>query len=273
MANTEPTDYYKNTREPFIIAEIGSNWKGKTREESWNNCIKCCNLAQEYGASAVKFQLFSHQELYGKPGKDEFAFPVEWVDKLATYCESQLLIKFMVSAFSADGFDVVNPHVEIHKVASSKVGDKHFMAKVADCDKPCLVSDGMFDVPVWDNIIPMLCASAYPAEESDYDLFKIWEYALRYPLGWGVSDHTNNATLAKLLRANGCSYFEKHVNFLGVSSPDNCVDIHTHKFGTYVDIIRSTPVKRPEAVKSEARKKWGDRWVEEEKGYFRPSGD
>ena len=267
------TDYYQNVKDPYIIAEIGSNWKGKTEVESYNNLIKCCNMAQEYGANAVKFQMFTHEELYGKPGPNEFALKREWLPMVQQHCHDELLIDFMCSAFSVDGFEFIDPLVKMHKVASSKVGDKVFMAKVADSKKPCLVSDGMFDVPVWPNIIPMVCASSYPAFVADHNLFKIWEYALRFPLGWGLSDHTAGVTLANLFRANGCSYFEKHVNFLDIKSPDNACDIDRGGFGSYVDIIRSVEVKRPEAVKVEARNRWGDKWNEELNGYFRPLGD
>jgi sialic acid synthase SpsE len=146
------------------------------------------------------------------------------------------------------------------------------MAEIREIGKPALVSDGMFSVQGFSNIIPMVCASAYPAKLSDYSLANV-AYYQSFENGWGLSDHNSGISLAKFFRANGCTYFERHVNFVDADSPDSELSFTAYMFGAYVDAIRLTKPGQPEVTKKNARDKWGDRWIDEVEGYFRPSGD
>ena len=264
-------DWFEHTlKVPKIIAEIGSTWKAENGKEDIDNCLTCCNMAAEYGATAVKFQMFTHKELYGIDGDDKYALPRDFIPKLKDYCDD-LGIEFMCSAFSVEGYKFLMPYVETHKIASSCVGNQNLIDYASTSkDVTWLVSDGMFDVPVWRNWVPMVCASVYPAIIQDYDLSEIYRYNVYGP--WGLSDHTTRYDLARMLRANGCSYFEKHVDFL-ISRHDN-PDFHhsilPEQFGRYTDAIRKMEVGRPKKLKLEAREKWGDRWDNEVMGYFRP---
>ena len=103
--------------EPYIIAEIGSNWI------SLQGCIDSIWQAKECGADAVKFQMFTHEELYGVPGDDTFDLPRGFISELAQHCKA-IDIDFMCTAFTADGVKFIDPFVKMHKVASSSASNE-----------------------------------------------------------------------------------------------------------------------------------------------------
>ena len=85
-------EFYEHTRkDPFIIAEIGSTWKVDNVKDDLENCLTCINMAAEYGATAVKFQMFTHKELYGVDGENKYALPRQFIPKLAEYAEDRCI--------------------------------------------------------------------------------------------------------------------------------------------------------------------------------------
>src|SRR3990167_1071022 len=107
----------------FIIAEIGSNWT------SFEEAKDSISFAKQAGADAVKFQAFRVEALYGfydsqygehraMGGNGEL--PLEWLPKLKEKADA-CGIEFMCSAFSPELYDVVNPYVLVHKIASSEL--------------------------------------------------------------------------------------------------------------------------------------------------------
>lgn len=254
----------------YIIAEIGSNWKNRAEPKNdIHSCYMSIDYAKSIGADAVKFQFYNHEEMYGKKGSDEFSLPSNFLPKLAKFCD-KLKIDFLCSAFSVKGFQIVDKYVKVHKVASSKVGDQDLLTFIKNSTKDFMISDGMFDIPNLPNVIPMICASAYPAQPTDYNLYKLLQYCSA-PRGFGLSDHTLGFGLAEIMRVHGCQYFEKHVNFLGRrDTPDACVSIDINQFALYVKAIRNTEVGRCRRVKAKARQTWGDRYDSKLKRYVRP---
>lgn len=263
------TEHFKDYPS-YIIAEIGSNWKNRAEPKNdLHGCLMSIDFAKAHGADAVKFQYYTHEEMYGKAGSDEFALPGDYLPRLAEFSK-KLGIEFLCSAFSVKGFETVDRYVKRHKIASSKVGDPDVVRYIKQTSKDCIVSDGMFDVPNASNVIPMICAAAYPAQPTDYNLYKMHQYCAA-PRGYGFSDHTLGFGLAEIMRAHGCRYFEKHVNFLGHrDTPDARVSVDGNQFGLYVKAIRNIEVGRPRRVKQKARKMWGDRYDPTLKRYVRP---
>lgn len=254
----------------YIIAEIGSNWKNRVEPKNdLHSCLMSIDYAKASGANAVKFQIFSHEEMYGKKGSDEFRLPLDYLPRLAAFCD-KMKIDFLCSAFSVDGIKLIDKYVKKHKIASSKVGDPGMIKYIKESPKDFIVSDGMFNVPDRSNVIPMICASAYPAQPTDYNLFKMHQYC-NAPRGYGLSDHTLGFSIAEIMRAHGCQYFEKHVNFLGRrDTPDACVSVDGNQFGLYVKAIRKIEVGRPRRVKTKGRAMWGDRFDSKLNRYVRP---
>lgn len=257
---------------PYIIAEIGSNWKmspDTTPDQDLHNAIRCVRYAHGVNADAVKFQLFDYETLYGVEGETDFAFDPEWLPHLDTVCH-ELGIDLMVTAFDCDGVSEINPYVKLHKIASSSLSNSDLLDTIGIIGKPFLYSLGMtdYEFPDDDNAIPLACASLYPAQPEDYDLSKIGKWMKH---DWGLSDHTKCSTLAKICRAHGAKYFEKHFNPLyNDYSPDAFVSVGIHKFKTYVNDIHSTQLGRPFRVRTNAHTLYADKFSEKLGRFARP---
>lgn len=256
------------SREPYIIAEIGSNlFKGRDAATCLDIGLGQIAAAKGAGADAVKFQMFTVKELYGPsyPGPEsKYALPRYWVEVLADKCE-RTGIDFMCSAFSVDGYEFIDPFVKMHKVASPEALDEDIMNHLGStCGKPVLVSNGCGDpVVTWGGMIPMECVSKYPASLEDYDL--------QPRLGpWGVSDHTMYEGAACKGRQMGATYFERHVDFFkgeGLDTPDTPVSYDRISFGVWASGIRGVDLDATHDL-SESRKKYGR--VEKDGGWYRP---
>lgn len=235
---------------PYIIAEIGSSW---LRPPYDNNGISLAlrNIddAAACGVSAVKFQYFSHEELYGIPGDCKYQLPREWLSILSAYA-SRRWVDFMVSAFSVQGIKEVDPHVKAHKIASSEMMDFELVSAAVRTKKPVVISTGgaskeevMHLLKTLDptNIYLLECVAKYPAYAEDYDLSTLGDE------GWacGISDHTLDNDLAICSVGAGAYVFEKHFDCLkGVidtaePSPDTPVSIGTSQLKQYVSGINN----------------------------------
>ena len=247
---------------PYVIAEIGSNWKDVNAGHDEKYDLEACEYAvwkcKEAGASAVKFQLFTHYELYGIVGDDTYSLPESFICRIKEFCD-QAKIDFMITPFSADGFYKVDPLVNMHKIASSSVSNDSLTGLVMESGKPFLYSSGMVTANFLntDKAIPLWCASKYPAAIEDYDLNFFAENKHK-PMGWGLSDHTLDYHLALFCRANGADYFEKHVNPSMNDTPDSSTSIGLGELNQYIKRIQS--VRRDHAIR--IKKLAGDRWAD-----------
>jgi len=129
-------------KQPFIIAEIGSNW---TKIE---DCLASIQTAAAVGADAVKFQLFNFKSLYGiEPAKapswynKESELPVDWLNKLKSAADNAR-IELMISAFGVDLLQAADRFVNCHKIASSETSHKDLLIAAAATAKPVFMSCG-----------------------------------------------------------------------------------------------------------------------------------
>lgn len=227
---------------PYIIAEIGSNWR------SLEIAKKQIEAAKECGADAAKFQMFTNKELYGyDDGSKCWGLPRELVDPLALHCQS-VGIDFMCTAFSIDGYDFIDPCVKMHKIASCEAYWKELVDYVDSLGKPFLRSHA-FNQDIWKKAgeIPMLCVSRYPATHQDYSISSLgyWDCGG----DWGVSDHTTDILIPTVSVGAGARVFEKHFDGMLTyggqlfykdleTTPDEPVSCGLIDFGSYVKIIR-----------------------------------
>lgn len=261
-------------RSSYIIAEVGSNWRGTAHgpggvranlEHSYEQIL----LAKQAGADAVKFQLFTARELYGhavdaatEKRVDQWALPREFVPCLSVMA-TDIGIDFMCSAFSPAGYMFVDPSVKMHKIASSEATAVTILECVERLNKPTLLSLGIADSAAY-GFIAMACVMDYPALESDYRLELL-------PPGSGLSDHTIGTSLAVRARQLGYTYFEKHVDLVGAAllTPDGEVSLNLDEFKEYVAAVRSVS---PIAFDSR-RRTHSDRYARRKSAdgeYYRP---
>jgi sialic acid synthase SpsE len=227
---------------PYIIADIGSNHRNNLDLAKIH-----IELAKEVGVNAVKFQYYTHKELYGFEGKAEYELPEEWLEPLAECCKDNE-VDFMCSAFSVAGYKRIDPLVKIHKVASCEANHVEILNYLKTTNKTVLVSGGASFVDYDPLTIPMACVAKYPADIYSYNLSQYTEYK------WGLSDHSKSYSLAILALGLGARYFEVHFddyhlfysldngkkNNIGPSlTPDTPVSLSKYELITYCDGINN----------------------------------
>lgn len=248
---------------PFIIAEVGSNW------QTLDDCIHSVRCAKECGADAVKFQAFNYEALYGvvpdyaavisidpdlriyNSLKD---LPISWLPKLkeqADLCE----IEFMCSAFSPELIDVVDPFVNIHKLASAEMCHVRMLEKLRSIGKPVFMSTGahtveeigyalaiLHDVDLDSKspppIVLMYCVAAYPAKEIHLDV--IPHYRSDFGCLAGYSDHSTDVlVIPKAANMAGACVLEKHFTAIpDLKSPDREHSLTPTQFKNMVESVR-----------------------------------
>lgn len=240
---------------PFIIADVGSTWcRGASTKENLSLALKSIKIASGSRVSAVKFQLYTHKDLYGYEKEDMYSLPKEWIPELKKEAEKNG-VSFMCSVFNKNDVWYLNDYVQIHKVASSDMKNVELIEEIAKTGKPIIVSTGashylesQWLINLWkemsnSDICILDCVGAYPADTSDYHLNFIGE--LYEHIGAvGISDHTLSNSVALAAIGYGATVFEKHFDaFKGGGYgevPDSCVAISPQEMTNYVDEIKTT---------------------------------
>jgi N,N'-diacetyllegionaminate synthase len=234
---------------PFVIAEVGSNWR------TLDDCITSIAAAKGCGADAVKFQLFDAESLYGfHPAKhghtygDGWQLPIDWLPKLKEACDS-ISLEFMCTAFSPELVAIVDPFVSVHKVASSDAAWPQMLEAVAKTGKPVLVSTGAKtaeDLCKTMEMLPkavyMVCTAAYPADYTSME-------PLTLGLAQGFSDHTLGYTATVEAARRGAVVIEKHFTaYPKLNTPDRPHSLTPDQFYRMVKLIRGEPVETEEGA-------------------------
>jgi sialic acid synthase SpsE len=235
----------------FIIAEVGSNWV--TFEQAKDSI----SLAKKAGADAVKFQLFTFEALYGV-GKDvgrAGQMPLDWLPRLKEKADA-CSIEFMCTAFSPALYDVVDPFVKRHKVASAENNHPGILKKVRALGKPVFVSTGATNEADirWTvsalrsiefsstNPVPLTllyCVAAYPARSIDLRAIPYLAKTFEVPVGF--SDHSTDIIQTPRAAAElGATVIEKHFTaWPELNTPDRPHSLTVDEFTKMVAAIRS----------------------------------
>lgn len=237
-----------------IIAEIGSNWR------TFNDCLISIEKAKEAGANYVKFQLFNQFELFAPENKDEIKNYIEligttpfldpnWIPLLAAHCKKHE-IEFLCTGFSPQGYDLIDPFVNMHKIASAELTDISILNKVNSLGKPVMLSTGGSDINLeiknallYLKDVPvtiMLCTADYPARFIDFRKLDYMKYVFGENYSYGFSDHSIDVlNIPMMAKDRRCSIIEKHVSFIdGINTNDSLHSLSYDEFRVMCDRLR-----------------------------------
>lgn len=260
---------------PFIIAEVGQNHQGDL------------DLAREYirifafeGADAVKFQTRNNKHLFSKdayegPYTSENAFAPtygahreklelkpEWLPILKEDCIKHG-VKFMSTPFDEPSLDILKEiDVDILKVASFDLGNLPFINRIAQMNKPVVMSVGGGKIDQIRSSVQTLlkhhndvailhCVSEYPCEFDRLGLDNIEVLIHEFPKCIiGSSDHFNGTLSGPIAFMKGARVFEKHVTLNRAwKGTDHSFALEPEGFRKFVrDIKRVSKMMAPKPI-------------------------
>lgn len=243
------------TARPFIIAEIGSNWR------DLHDAIDSIGQVATLGAHAVKFQAFDSLSLYGLETHPPVnGIPLEWLPTLKVKADA-CGIELMCTAFSPALVAAVDPFVSVHKIASSDNTWPELYEAVNATGKPVIISCGAAGLRDIAELLPIIkapvyllyCSASYPARY--HNLFAM-EDMRRYGKPIGLSDHSLDVIYTPLsaVKHFGAEVIEKHVNFIdGLDSPDAAHSLNATEFKSMCDYLLSKTALSYDAKPREER--------------------
>lgn len=210
----------------FVIAETASSHEG-----SVETAKRLAKASADSGADALKFQIFSINELYvkGHPGFNamkgiEFS-DKEW-EEILDY-SSRLGVVVIVDAFDSRclNFDA---KIDAYKIPSTNITNPDLLGAVAKTGKPILLGVGGCSVEeIWaalktlkssgnEHVALLVGFQGFPTRIEDSNLTRITEIRERFGVTVGFSDHTDaEEAIAKSLPvaliALGVRIIEKHI--------------------------------------------------------------
>lgn len=262
-----------------IIAEVGSNWN------NLQDCLKSIEIAKSCGAKAVKFQLYTSRELYGRERKIKNELPRVWLKNLFNLAK-RTEIEFMCTAFSPDGYRAIDSMVERHKIASAEITHLDILKQVNEFRKPVILSTGGAKIKQVDDALKILkdckvtimfCVADYPAKIIDFRYLTLLKEVFGNNYGYGFSDHSVDVLNIPIIAKNHkCDILEKHVNLTDQKdTPDAPHSLSQDEFKLMIDNIKdSTTVIDTESLANKSMKElWQRRKLKDEfgqTGFYRP---
>lgn len=264
----------------FIIAEAGVNHDGDFE------CAKrLIDIAADSGADAVKFQLFSPEDLasseaslaeYQSVGSVEnqpknqldmlsgLALPFEAHLHLQDYCRKKGIL-FLCTPFDFKSADYLHSilNVPLLKVSSGEITNLPFLEFLGTLGIPIVLSTGManmaeiqaaVDITQRHNqadVALLHCVSAYPAPVEAVNLRAIQTLGSAFPQALiGYSDHTLGIHVAVAAVALGARIVEKHFTYdPSAPGPDHQASLSPGELREMVRAIRDLEKALGDGVK------------------------
>lgn len=265
-------------RRVFIIAEAGVNHNGDIE-----NAKKLIYVAKKSGADAVKFQTFKSEKViskfaqkaeYQKETTGESDTQLDMVKKLELsykdfkelkkYCD-EVEINFMSTPFDLDSIEFLNElNIDVFKIPSGEITNLPYLIKIAQTNKPIIMSTGMSTLDEIEAAINILrqngsgeitllhCTTEYPAPYKDVNLRAMKTLRERFKVNVGYSDHTKGIEISIAAVAMGATVIEKHFTLdRNMEGPDHKASLEPDELKAMVQAIRNVEsalgdgIKRP----------------------------
>lgn len=243
----------------YIIAEIGGNHEG-----NFDNAIYLVNQAIDSGVDAIKLQIYTGESIVNKKYDHErvnhfnkFALSSNEYHDLAKLIINSN-VDFVASVWSYELLDEFIDYMPFIKVGSGDLTTLQFLKKIAEYNKPILLSTGLStldDVKLSVDYIKkcnnnyfqkkmlgiLQCTSMYPIPDNEANLNCMHTFRSSFPeCIIGYSDHTNNTYAAEIAVAMGAEVLELHFtsnNFKKNSFRDHLVSFTSNEIGNLRDKI------------------------------------
>jgi N,N'-diacetyllegionaminate synthase len=250
----------------FIIAEAGVNHNGKLALDK-----KLVDAAKSAGADAVKFQTFDAKELvtssagmaaYQKRNTGKSEEQLKMLERLelsaddfkvlADYCKKKGII-FLSTPHSGFGsVDILRMlNVDAYKFGSADINNFPVLEYAARLKKPIIISSGMASEADMgaavaairkagnNDIVIFQCTTDYPSKPADANLRVIPEFAKKFNVVAGYSDHTTGTQASIVAVALGAHVLEKHLTLSNeMEGPDHKASENPANFKIYVKAVR-----------------------------------
>lgn len=243
---------------PLVIAEIGNNHDGSTRQAE-----ALIQSAADAGADAVKFQthIADAEMLPSTPTPPHFDEPRYAFTRrmelskddhvrLKAYAEERELVWFS-SPFSVEAVALLEDvGAPAYKVASGEVTNPPLLEAVAATGKPVILSTGMSGLEdveraaelfkqAGSDVLVMQCTSTYPCPPERIDLRAMVAMGERFGTLVGLSDHTPDVYASIGAVALGAAAVEKHFTLSRyLYGPDHKSSLTAEDLARLVDGVR-----------------------------------
>jgi len=226
----------------LVIAEAGVNHNG-----SLERAIELVRVAADAGADFIKFQTFKASLLatssapmadyqkknlelddQGKQTQQDMLRQVELrFEDHGTLIEEckRVGVRFLSTAFDFESLEFLKGlSLDLWKIPSGEITNYPYLKKIAQTQKPIVLSTGMSDLKEIDEAVSVLlesgskkeditvlhCTTDYPTPMSDVNLLAMPELGKKLGVAYGYSDHTLGITVPLAAVALGATVIEKH---------------------------------------------------------------
>ena len=249
----------------FIIAELSANHNG-----SLETAIETIHAAKRAGADCIKLQTYTADTITINCDKEDFIIkdtiwhgrklydlykeaytPWEWHLKLFETAR-QIGLECFSSPFDKTSVDLLESlNTPAYKIASFEITDIPLIEYVASKGKPIIISTGIAELDdiqlavdtcrkVGNSQIALLkCTSSYPAPINEANMIMIKDFAERFNVVSGLSDHTIGSIVPIVATTFGAKIIEKHfILDRSIGGPDASFSMNEQEFSEMVKSIR-----------------------------------
>lgn len=253
------------TSSVFIIAELSANHNGRL-----DLALETVRAAKRAGADAIKLQTYTPDTITLDADKPDFiiqgtiwagqklhdlyqqAFtPWEWHLAIFEEAKKNGLLCFS-SPFDHTAVDFLEKlQVPAYKIASFEITDLPLISYVASKQKPTIISTGIAteeDIRLAletchaqgnHDLALLKCTSSYPAPVEEANLNMIQDFAQRFGVIPGLSDHTMGLVVPVVATCLGAKIIEKHfILDRSIGGPDASFSMDEAEFTAMVQAVR-----------------------------------